>query len=79
MGETTVAVMRASTTDPVTIEVLDLKRDPVTLNPVPGAQWLSAGNDVRDIYVQTGKDVSVRVGSGWDVQAKDLRDSSFAG
>jgi hypothetical protein len=79
VGETTVAVMRASTTDPVTIEVLDLKRDPVTLNPVPGAQWLSAGNDVRDIYVQTGKDVSVRVGSGWDVQAKDLRDSSFAG
>lgn len=79
VGETTVAVMRASATAPVSIEVLALKRDLVTLNPVQGAQWLSAGNDVRDIYVQTGKDISARVGNGWDVQAKNLRDASFAG
>ncbi|WP_125609771.1 LpqB family beta-propeller domain-containing protein [Specibacter cremeus] len=76
---TSVAVMRPSTDEPVTIQVLDLKREPVALTPLKGVQWISAGSGDRNIRAQTSQDTYGLVGNAWGVLSKDLVQASFAG
>lgn len=79
VGETSVAVMAPSAAAAVTIEVLDLSRDPVTMNPIKGIEWLSAGSGVRNVHAQTPNELYSLAGNNWEVSVKALRQASFAG
>ncbi|MEO8221581.1 MAG: LpqB family beta-propeller domain-containing protein [Specibacter sp.] len=79
LGESSVAVMAPSETDPVTVEILDLVRSPIPLDPLKGVQWLSAGSGLRNVHAQTATEIFSNVGNHWEVAAKDLNQASFAG
>ncbi|MFC4265344.1 LpqB family beta-propeller domain-containing protein [Arthrobacter cryoconiti] len=79
VGESSVAVAAPSASGPVSIEVLDLAKPPVTLSELTGVVWLSAGSGVRNIHAQTDDQIFTNVGNSWDVSAKALHQASFAG
>jgi hypothetical protein len=79
LGESSVAVMAPSETDLVTVEILDLVRSPIQLDPLKGVQWLSAGSGLRNVHAQTATEIFSNVGNHWEVAAKDLNQASFAG
>ena len=78
-GESSVAVMEPSATEPVTIQILDLARGPVKLEALAGIEWISAGSGGRNVHAQTATEFYSNVGNSWSVVAKDLRQASFAG
>lgn len=79
VGESSVAVMQPSATDPVSIEVLDIAGPPIVLPELKGALWLSAGAGIRTIHAQVDSDYYAYVGNTWDVAVKGLQSASFAG
>ncbi|AIY01301.1 hypothetical protein ART_1702 [Arthrobacter sp. PAMC 25486] len=78
-GESSVAVMAPSSTEPVTIQILDLARGPVEMDELAGVEWISAGSGVRNVHAQTASEFYSNVGNSWAVAAKELRQASFAG
>lgn len=78
-GESSVAVMAPSKSDPVAIQILDLSHGPVTMDELTGIEWISAGSGVRNVHAQTTREYYANVGNSWAVVAKDLRQASFAG
>lgn len=78
-GDSSVAVMAPSATEPVVIEVLDLSARPVLMDELKGIQWISAGSGVRNVHAQTATDFYTNAGNYWEVDAKELRQASFAG
>ncbi len=78
-GESSVAVMAPSATEPVAIQILDLARPPVRMDELRGIEWMSAGSGVRNVHAQTASEFYSNVGNSWAVVAKALRQASFAG
>lgn len=79
LGETSIAVMDPASKGPVTIQILDLTRDPTMLASLDGAQWLSAGNNASNVHAQTSDSVFTNLGNGWELQFKGLSQASYAG
>lgn len=78
-GDSSVAVMNPSATEPVVIEVLDLAVPAVQMDELKGVQWLSAGSGVRNVHAQTASEFYTNAGNYWEVDAKELQQASFAG
>lgn len=78
-GDSSVAIMAPSATNPVIIEVLDLAANPVEMDELKGIQWISAGSGVRNVHAQTATEFYTNVGNYWEVDAKELQQASFAG
>lgn len=78
-GESSVAVMAPSESQPVGIEILDLARPSSQLDGLPGLEWLSAGSGMRNIHAQTSTDFYANVGNSWELLAQGLSQASFAG
>ncbi len=80
VDDTTVAVMKGSTSGSVTPELLSLTAsEPQPLAPWPGLTALSAGNGGEEIYAQSGEGIFQRLGNGWSPQLKGPIDPSYPG
>lgn len=79
IGESGVAVMAPSESEPVGIEILDLARPSSQLDGLPGLEWLSAGSGIRNVHAQTATEFYANVGNSWELLAKGLSQASFAG
>lgn len=78
--DSTVAVMKGSSSADVTPELLSLAAaQPQKLAPWPGLVAISAGNGPDQIYGQSGDGIFQRLGNGWSPQLKGPIDPSFAG
>jgi hypothetical protein len=80
VDDTTVAVMKGSTSESVTPELLSLtSSQPQQLAPWPGLTALSAGNGGEEIYAQSAEGIFQRLGNGWSPQLKGPIDPSYPG
>jgi hypothetical protein len=80
VNSTTVAVMKASSTENVVPELLSLTSSQPQLLPAwPNLTTISAGNGPEQIFGQSGAGVFQRVGNGWELQLKGPVDPSFPG
>ncbi|MFC8304115.1 LpqB family beta-propeller domain-containing protein [Specibacter sp. NPDC057265] len=78
-GESSVAVMAPSASEPVDIEILDLAGPSSQLEGLPGLQWLTAGSGVQNVQAQTATEFYTNVGNNWELLAKGLSQGAFAG
>ncbi len=80
VDDTTVAVMKGSSKDAVTPELLSLtSAQPQALAPWPGLTALSAGNGAEEIFAQSSDGIFQRLGNGWSPQLKGPIDPSYPG
>ncbi len=80
VDDTTVAVMKGSSSATVTPELLFLtSSQPQQLAPWPGLTALSAGNGADEIYAQSTEGIFQRLGNGWSPQIKGPIDPSYPG
>jgi hypothetical protein len=80
VNSTTVAVMKASSTQNVVPELLSLTSSQPQLLPAwPSLTTISAGNGPEQIFGQSAAGVFQRVGNGWELQLKGPVDPAFPG
>ncbi|MHC6221580.1 LpqB family beta-propeller domain-containing protein [Arthrobacter sp. MMS24-S77] len=80
VNSTTVAVMKASSSQNVVPELLSLTSSQPQLLPAwPSLTTISAGNGPDQIFGQSAAGVFQRVGNGWELQLKGPVDPAFPG